>query len=294
MARAQAPEQIPVVDVTAEKKKLKEERKKLKAESRAQKKEAKARAKEISKQESELDDDDTESGTGSAILVTFFIILVWIAILCLLIKLDVGGFGSNVLRPVLKDVPVLSWILPEDHETETTDEEAYGGYTSLRDAVDQILILEQQLEQLQTVNSADAEELERLRAELERLQSFEDDYLEFEKIKNEFYQEVVYAANGPGVDEYIKYFESMDPTTAEEIYARVIAEQAQDLEMSSYASAYSSMKPKQAADIFEAMDDLELVAKILGQMSAEERGAIMGVMTPEFAGRLTRIMDPDA
>lgn len=294
MARAQAPEEIPVVDVTAEKKKLKEERKKLKAESRTQKKEAKARAKEISKQESELDDDDTESGTGSAILVTFFIILVWIAILCLLIKLDVGGFGSNVLRPVLKDVPVLSWILPEDHETETTDEEAYGGYTSLRDAVDQILILEQQLEQLQTVNSADAEELERLRAELERLQSFEDDYLEFEKIKNEFYQEVVYAANGPGVDEYIKYFESMDPTTAEEIYARVIAEQAQDLEMSSYASAYSSMKPKQAADIFEAMDDLELVAKILGQMSAEERGAIMGVMTPEFAGRLTRIMDPDA
>lgn len=294
MARAQAHEEIPVVDVTAEKKKLKEERKKLKAESRAQKKEAKARAKEISKQESELDDDDSESGTGSAILVTFFIILVWIAILCLLIKLDVGGFGSNVLRPVLKDVPVLSWILPEDHETETTDEEAYGGYTSLRDAVDQILILEQQLEQLQTVNSADAEELERLRAELERLQSFEDDYLEFEKIKNEFYQEVVYAANGPGVDEYIKYFESMDPTTAEEIYARVIAEQAQDLEMSSYASAYSSMKPKQAADIFEAMDDLELVAKILGQMSAEERGAIMGVMTPEFAGRLTRIMDPDA
>lgn len=293
MARAQAPEEIPVVDVTAEKKKLKEERKKLKAESRAQKKEAKARAKEISKQESELD-DDTESGTGSAILVTFFIILVWIAILCLLIKLDVGGFGSNVLRPILKDVPVLSWILPEDHETETTDEEAYGGYTSLRDAVDQILILEQQLEQLQTVNSADAEELERLRAELERLQSFENDYLEFEKIKNEFYQEVVYAANGPGVDAYIKYYESMDPTTAEAIYARVIAEQAQDLEMSSYASAYSSMKPKQAADIFEAMDDLELVAKILGQMSAEERGAIMGVMTPEFAGRLTRIMDPDA
>ena len=37
MARAQAPNEIPVVDVTAEKKKLKEERKKLKAESRAEK-----------------------------------------------------------------------------------------------------------------------------------------------------------------------------------------------------------------------------------------------------------------
>ena len=290
MARAQAPEEIPVVDVTAEKKKLKEERKKLKAESRAQKKEAKARAKELSKQESELDDDDSDSGAGSAILVTFFIILVWIAILGLLIKLDVGGFGSNVLRPILKDVPVISWILPEDHETETTDEEAYGGYTSLRDAVDQILVLEQ----LQTVSSADAEEQERLRAELERLQSFEDSYLEFEKIKNEFYQEVVYAANGPGVDAYIKYYESMDPTTAEAIYARVIAEQAQDLKMNEYVNAYTAMKPKEAAAIFETMDDLELVAKILGAMGADDRGAIMGVMTPEFAGRLTRIMDPDA
>lgn len=294
MARAQASEEVPVVDVTAEKKKLKEERKKLKEESRAQKKEAKARAKELSKQESELDDDDADSGTGSAILVTFFIILIWIAILCLLIKLDVGGFGSNVLRPVLKDVPVLSWILPADHETETTDGEAYGGYTSLRDAVDQILVLEQQLEQLQTVTAADAEELERLRAELERLQSFEDNQLDFERIKNEFYQEVVYAANGPGVDEYIKYYESMDPTTAEAIYARVIAEQEQDLKMSEYASAYSAMKPKNAAAIFEAMDDLELVTRILAEMSADDRGAIMEAMTPEFAGRLTRMMDPDA
>ncbi len=294
MARAQAPNEIPVVDVTAEKKKLKEERKKLKAESRAQKKEAKARAKEISKQESELDDDDSDNGTGSAILVTLFIILIWIAILGLLIKLDVGGFGSNVLRPILKDVPVLSWILPEDHETETTDEEAYGGYTSLRDAVDQILVLEQQLEQLQTVNNADAEEIERLRAENARLQSFEESQLEFERIKNEFYQEVVYAANGPGADAYVKYYESMDPTTAEAIYARVIAEQAQDLEMSTYAGAYSSMKPKQAAAIFEEMDDIELVAKILKQMSVEQRGEILGAMTPEFAARLTRIMDPDA
>lgn len=293
---AKAANEIPVVDVNAEKKKLKEERKKLKADSRAQKKQARERAKELSKQESELDDEDSDSGTGSAILVTFFIILIWIAILCLLIKLDVGGFGSNVLRPMLKDIPVISLILPDDHETETTDREAYGGYTSLREAVDQILVLEQQLEQLQAVSSADSEELERLRAEVQRLQTFEDNQIEFEKIKNEFYQEVVYAANGPGVDAYIKYFESMDPTTAEAIYARVIEEKEQDLEMNEYVNAYSSssMKPKNAAAIFEAMDDLELVAKILSQLSAEDRGAIMGAMTPDFAARVTRVMDPDS
>lgn len=55
------------------------------------------------------------------------------------------------------------------------------------------------------------------------------------------------------------------------------------------------MKPKEAAAIFESMtDDLDLAAKILYQMSAEDRGKILGVMDPEVAARLTRIMDPDS
>ena len=60
------------------------------------------------------------------------------AILCLLIKLDVGGFGSGVLAPVLKDVPVINKILPVDSTVTTDDGESYGGYTSLREAVDYI------------------------------------------------------------------------------------------------------------------------------------------------------------
>ena len=55
------------------------------------------------------------------------------------------------------------------------------------------------------------------------------------------------------------------------------------------------MKPKEAAAIFEAMqDDLELAAKILNTMSAEDRGKILGVMDQEVAARLTKIMDPDS
>ena len=102
-------EAFDVVDTKAEKERLKNERKKIKDERKAQKKEAKQRAKEISAQEAELDD---EGGGLSAFLVTFIIVIVWIGILCLLIKLDIGGFGSNVLAPVLKDVPVLNKILP--------------------------------------------------------------------------------------------------------------------------------------------------------------------------------------
>ena len=286
---------IPVVDVTQERERLKEEKKKLRNENKEQKKAAKARAKEISKQEASLSDDDSEGGTVSAIAVTVFIVLIWLAILCLLIKLDVGGFGSRVLRPVLKDVSVLNWILPKDDTTETNDEEAYGGYTSLREAVDQIKELERQIEQLQIVSNADEEELEQLRAENARLQTFEQNQLNFEKIKNEFYEEVIYAENGPGLDAYIKYYESMDPTTAQTLYAQAIADQQMDEQLEDYVRGYSEMKPKEAAAIFESMtDDLELVAKILSHMSAENRGSIMGVMDPAIAARLTKLMDPTA
>ncbi|MDE6388651.1 MAG: hypothetical protein K2L82_12700 [Lachnospiraceae bacterium] len=282
------------VDTKAEKKRLKEERKKIKDDQKAQKKEAKQRAKEISAQEAQLAEDEDAGGVSVA-LVTIVIVIIWLAILCLLIKLDVGGFGSGVLAPVLKDVPVINKILPSDAVVTTDDEEAYGGYTSLREAVDYITELELELERAQTASNTDSEELDQLRAEIDRLQTFEDAQVEFERIKTEFYEEVVYAENGPGAEAYQKYYESMDPAMAEYLYKQVVEQTEVSKEVQDYAQAYSEMKPKEAAAIFESMtDDLDLAAKILYQMSAEDRGKILGVMDSETAARLTRIMDPDS
>ena len=281
------------VDTKAEKKKLKEERKQFKNERKAQKKEAKQRARELDEQEAHLDGDDV--GGVSVFLVTLVIVIIWVAILCLLIKLDVGGFGSGVLAPILKDVPVVNKILPADNTVTVDDEESYGGYTSLREAVDYIKELELQLEEAQSASSVDSEELAELRAEVDRLQTFEDAQVEFERIKTEFYEEVVYAENGPGAEEYQKYYQTIDPTTAEYLYKQVIQQEQADKEIQDYAQAYSEMKPKQAAAIFEEMtDDLDLAAKILNQMSAEDRGNVLGAMDAEIAARLTRIMDPDS
>lgn len=282
------------VDTKAEKKRLKEEKRKIKDEQKAQRKEAKQRAKEISAQEAQLADDE-EAGGVSVFLVTVVIVLIWLAILCLLIKLDVGGFGSNVLAPVLRDVPVINKILPSESVVTTDDEEAYGGYTSLREAVDYIKQLELELEQAQADNNVDSEQLEEMQAEIDRLQTFEDAQVEFERIKTEFYEEVVYADKGPGAAEYQKYYESMDPTTAEYLYKQVVQQEEASQEIKDYAQAYAEMKPKEAAGIFEQMtDDLELAAKILNQMSTEDRGKILGVMDPAIAARLTKIMDPES
>ncbi len=283
-------------DAKLEKQRLKEEKKKLKSEQKAQRKEAKAKAKEIASRASELSDEE-ETSTGSVFMVTFVIVLIWIAILCLVVKLDFGGFGTNVLTPILKDVPVLNLILPKSNDVVVSDEEseAYGGYSSLREAVDYIKELELELERAQSAEDTSSDEVEELKAEVERLKTFEDSQVEFQRIKTEFYEEVVYADKGPGIEEYRRYYEEMDPATAEYLYKQVIRETEESDEVKKYAQAYSEMKPKAAAAIMEEMtDNLDLAARILGVMEADKRGAILAAMDPEIAARLTKIMDPES
>lgn len=276
-------------DRESERQRLREERKQLKAEQKAQKKEAKQKAREISDQEEEL---DGEPGGLPVFLVTAFIVAVWIAILCVLIKLDVGGVGSNILKPILKDIPVVNKILPGEKRTDEEEDE-YSIYADVEDAVAQIKQLEQELQIAQEQNLSYANEISELKEENNRLRNFEDDQLDFERMKNEFYEEVVYAENGPGVEEYQKYYEAMDPATAEYLYQMTIQETAADKELSDYVATFSAMKAKEAAAMFDTMtSDLDLVAKILKAMSAEDRAKIMGQMNAENAARLTKMMDP--
>lgn len=290
-------DKTPQNDVPLNKEDLKAQRKALKEQQKAQKKEARARARELDEAEEDMEDN---SGSGGVLLITFIIVVVWLAILALLIKLDVGGFGSTVLAPVLKNVPGVNKILPAEKMPTaqiTTDENGntvYYGYSTLEEAVNQIKFLEQQLEGYQQYQASEQESVKALQEEIQRLKTFENNQIAFETIKNQFYKEVVYAENGPGAEEYKKYYEAMDPATAENIYRQVIIQEENDSKVKEYASAYSAMKPKEAAAIFESMqDDLPLVAKILGAMGSDDRGAILGAMDSAVAARITEIMEPD-
>lgn len=279
-------------DIKKEKKKIQEERKKLKASQKAQQKEAKKRARELADQEAELD-DESPGGGFSMFIVTLFIIAIWIAIICILIKLDVGGLGTNVMTPILKDIPVINRILPKDYTTETNDPGLYDGYTSLSDAVDQIRVLELELSSVQSSNATYIAEIEQLKAEVERLRTFESQQVEFQRIRTEFYEEVIYAANGPGPEAYLEYFEGIDPATAEYLYQQVAEDLMTDSQMSEYAQGYAKMDAAAAAAIFDTMtNDLQLVADILWAMKPEERGAILAKMDPEIAARVTKLMSP--
>ena len=81
----------------------------------------------------ELDDniEEKKSGKIKIILIGILFLVVWLGIFCVLVKLDVGGFGSSVMRPLFKDVPVINKILPDD-KTEGTSEYPFK---SLADAI---------------------------------------------------------------------------------------------------------------------------------------------------------------
>ncbi len=283
-----------------------EERKEAAKKIKEEKKALRAQAKELKKQQKAIDEaateDEEEGGALSVILVTVVIVIIWLAILALLIKLDIGGFGSNVLTPVLKDVPVLNKVLPEGAVKTVSDNEAEGmaaGYDNLEEAVERIKELEQELDHEKQVNDKAEDTIDELTAELARLKTYEDNQIEFEKIKDEFDNEVVFNNKAPDISEYQKYYEQIDPTNAEILYKEVIRKQEVDKEVKDYAKAYSSMKPAKAAAIFASeplRSDLELAAKILGTMSADARGAILsqiGDIDADLAGNITRIMEPE-
>ncbi len=247
----------------------------------------------------EGEEEEDDSGALSVVLVTFFIILIWLAILALLVKLDVGGFGSGVLTPVLKDVPVVNRILPGYPAVSGNgigDEESQSaGYEDLETAVKRIKELENQISDAQKLSNQQNQTIQDLQAEIARLKTFEANQVEFEKIKDEFYNEVVFNDNAPSVSEYRKYYEEIDPTNAQILYKEAVKKEAEDEAVKEYAKAYSSMKAKEAAGIFNTMtNDLNLVAKILQNMGTDARGSILGAMDQEVAAKVTKIMEPDS
>lgn len=271
-----------------------------KAAKKAEKMRKKAEKKERKRLEKEgAFEDEPEQESGGrllVVLVTILIVAIWIGILGLAIKLDVGGFGSTVLYPVLKDVPYVNRILPRaETEAEENAVDVQYPYTTLDEAVNRIKELEMELSNAQEAAKEDEATIQQLQAESERLKQFESQQAEFEEIKTKFYEEVVYTANAPDISEYKTFYESIDPANAAELYKQVVKEDAYSNEMKQYIATYSGMKAKEAAAIMQEMgNDMKLVAKILDGMDADSRGAILGAMEPDFAAQLTKLMEPTA
>ena len=250
------------------------------------------------KDKNELIEKDDE-GIGSQILSVFFvflIILVWLVIIIALIKFDIGGFGSSVLRPVLKDVPVVNLILPSPSEEELAKEAEEEGeddkIATLSQAKEMIAQLEEENKTLSANNKSYKEQISDLEKQIKRLEVFEEAQNEFQLQKEEFYNEIVYGENAPDADTYIKWYESIDAANAESIYRQLLLDESADSELKDLAKTYENMKPADAAEVLEKMGNLDTVAEILKAMKAESRAKIMNELDPDFAANVTKKLMP--
>ncbi len=229
------------------------------------------------------------------ILISLLIVIIWVAIFSILIKLDVGGFGSGVLRPILKDVPVVNKILPDVGDAVVAEENNYE-YKTLDQAVAKINELEQTIKDMNQSGTDNSDKVAELQAEVDRLKTFEDNQVAFEERVKEFDKNVVFNDAAPGIDEYKKYYEQINPTNAEEIYRQVIEQLQYSDAIKEKAAIYKNMDPAAAAQILATMTaDVKSVAEILLSMKPKESAAILAEMDSVVAAKITKkMLDMDA
>ena len=256
---------------------------------------AKKLEKKKKKQKNADDLDGEEETVGGKILVffvTIIIILIWLAIFAMLIKLDVGGFGSGVLAPVIKDVPYLNKILPDSAVEEVSTEDSQYAYTNLDDAINRIKELEIELADAQNSANSDADYIAELEEKAKELDTYKQNEAAFEQEKEKWYEDVVFSDDAPDISNYKEYYESIDAANAEVLYKQVVEQTLTDEQMDDYVKTYSNMKPKEAAAIFDTMtDNLQLVADILSNLDTQSRADILGKMNSDTAAKVTEIME---
>lgn len=238
--------------------------------------------------------EETGEGIGSKILlafVTLLIIVIWLGIIVLLIKLDVGGFGSTVLRPIIKDVPYLNLILPEEEE----DVETEYQFETIEDAIARIKELEAMLDAEYANGQIREETILELHNTIAALSVYKEEQDEFEQIKEKWYEEVIFGTEGVEYEWYKAYYESIDPENAEALYIQVVQQYVYDKAIQDDIRTYSSMPAKSAAAIFNQMVEdgkTNRVCSILLGMDVQSRADILAKMEPKHAATLTLLMEP--
>lgn len=232
---------------------------------------------------------EESSGKFGTFLIILIFLLIWITVLALLVKLDVGGLGTT-LRPYLKDVPVVNLALPKVPDEQVQWEENYP-YKNMDEAMKEVDSLRKQVEQLTKDNTKYAVEVAQLKAENNRLKNFEDDVKAFEERVRRFDQYVVFNDKAPDVSEYKAFYESIDPANAERLYQYVVELMKYDEAVVTQAELFANMKPGQAAEALQEMTaDIEFITKVLLAMKKDNATEIMNKMDALFVAKIMQRM----
>jgi flagellar motility protein MotE (MotC chaperone) len=235
---------------------------------------------------------DGAGSKGIGVLIVILIIITWLSVMALLIKCDVGGFGSQVLRPVFKDIPVINAILPDASDEEVAKESDYP-YENLQEALVGVASMEDAISEKDALIISLNDTIDEQSKEIERLKTYETEYTDLQDEKNKFYNEIVYGDSAPDTDTYVEWYNELDSEAAEEIYREIVQANTASSKITDMAKTYEGMDASAAADILSSMsNDLDTVALIMNNMSTTARGDVLAAMDPELAASITKKLLP--
>lgn len=242
------------------------------SEDARERKEKIAKLKEERKQmEETLDELKGSTGKGKAICVAVFLIAIALlfGFIIALIKTDAGGFASASLAPVIGDVPIVRSILPKDLQRKTTKE----------------LLAEQntQSDSSTTQDTQNAAASDPNAAGTNGSNTASNDPNVAGTNGNNTASNDPNAAGTNGSNTA-----STDSQAAD-------SQAADDAAIQDYVQTYTSMRPKNAAQVFDSMmpDQLKLVVKILQNMKPSQRSAILAQMNVQNASDITVEMNKE-
>ncbi|MCL2854281.1 MAG: hypothetical protein FWE21_01520 [Defluviitaleaceae bacterium] len=259
---------------------------------KANKKMAKAMKKEQKKAE--------KGGKKKIWLIILLIFIVLAGGFTALVAFDVFGLRTNVILPMLRNLPIVGGMFAEaEYDPETgLPIQTYSPADTIAGLEAQILELENQLERTIADNAAVAEERDVLYTaanedlmELDRLREIEEHHLEILADRERFEREI--AENN--IDAFVNFFETMHPETAEEIFAAAAGQHAMEERWQNYLSSWGSASPITVARVIESMatTDMPMIARVMVDLPVNQRVAIINQLSIDTAALLYRQMYPN-
>ena len=218
----------------------------------------------------------------------YILILAIVAIVALLvaaIKFDIGKISSKYLAPQIGNVPILKNVLPK-----TTEEGLYETYNK-----DELINLlsgsEIQLEEAQKQLEDQILITQQLEKQIEGLEVFEQEHLQFKEDKQLFDEQVA----SINKEEFVTFYEKMYPENAQNIYSDIVKVQQLTKEQRKYASLISEMDETRAAKLLENLfqTDMDIILSILSNMETESASAILAEMDSKIASTVVKQLSPE-
>jgi flagellar motility protein MotE (MotC chaperone) len=216
---------------------------------------------ELKKKKKEMEEelDELKGSTTRGKIGAFFVFLVTLAI-CLgilvgVIKLNVGNFASDVMAPLIGDVPIARNILPTDLQKKSASE----------------LAKEQtQAEQAKAATEAAAQAQAATEAQA----------------ASEAAAQAAAQAQAQADSEAAVQAKAAADAAAQ-------AQADSEAALKDYVDTYSKMNPKSAASVFDNMMPAksDVVVKILTNLTPSKRASILSYMNVNNASKLTAIME---